>query len=79
MVQTSDQDATRWRDYISHLAWERLGILQEELENVGERDIWTTLLRNSALDKQKQMNGWMDDTRTEYIFEVFSQVLVYEH
>jgi len=29
---------TRWRDYISHLAWERLGISQEELESVaGEK------------------------------------------
>ncbi len=36
---------TRWRDYISHLASERLGILQEALENVaGLRDVWTTLL-----------------------------------
>ena len=25
---------TRWRDYISLLAWERLGIPQEELESV---------------------------------------------
>ncbi|XP_065817852.1 uncharacterized protein [Labrus bergylta] len=30
----------RWRDYISRLAWERLGIPQEELENVaGEREV----------------------------------------
>jgi len=26
---------TFWRDYISHHAWERLGILQEELERDG--------------------------------------------
>jgi len=32
---------TRWRDYISQLAWERLGIPQNELENVaGEREVW---------------------------------------
>jgi len=32
---------TRWRDYISHLAWEHLGVPQEELESVaGERDVW---------------------------------------
>ncbi len=36
---------TCWRDYISHLAWECLGIPPEELESVaGERDVWTTLL-----------------------------------
>lgn len=35
----------RWRDYISLLAWERLGIPQEELECVaGERDAWNTRL-----------------------------------
>jgi len=26
---------THWRDYISHLTWERLRILQEELERDG--------------------------------------------
>jgi len=32
---------TPWRDYISLLAWECLGIPQEELEGViGERDVW---------------------------------------
>ena len=37
---------TRWRDYISHLAWEHLGVPQEELESVaGERDVWDSLLR----------------------------------
>ncbi len=37
---------THWRDYLSHLAWERLGIPPEELESVvGEGDVWTTLLR----------------------------------
>ena len=37
---------TRWRDYVSRLAWERLGIPQEELDEVaGEREVWTSLLR----------------------------------
>ncbi|TWW77410.1 Cytoplasmic dynein 2 heavy chain 1 [Takifugu flavidus] len=32
---------TRWRDYISHLAWERLGVPPEELMKVaGERAVW---------------------------------------
>uniref|UniRef100_A0A672GMW1 DDE Tnp4 domain-containing protein n=1 Tax=Salarias fasciatus TaxID=181472 RepID=A0A672GMW1_SALFA len=37
---------TRWRDYVSRLAWERLGILPEELEEVsGDREVWASLLR----------------------------------
>ena len=37
---------TRWRDYVSRLAWERLGIPQEELDQVaGEREVWASLLR----------------------------------
>jgi len=35
----------RWRDYISQLAWEHLGIPQNELENVpGEKEVWVSLL-----------------------------------
>ena len=34
---------THWRDYISLLAWESLGILQEELEGVaGMKDVWVS-------------------------------------
>ncbi|KAK3558103.1 hypothetical protein QTP86_009892 [Hemibagrus guttatus] len=37
---------TLWRDYVSQLAWERLGIPLEELEEVsGEREVWASLLR----------------------------------
>ncbi|XP_055016887.1 AP-5 complex subunit sigma-1 isoform X2 [Boleophthalmus pectinirostris] len=37
---------TRWRDYVSRLAWERLGIPLEELEDVCvEREVWEALLR----------------------------------
>ncbi|KAK0135552.1 hypothetical protein N1851_028597 [Merluccius polli] len=37
---------TRWRDYVSRLAWECLGIPQEELDEVaGEREVWASLLR----------------------------------
>ena len=36
---------TRWRDYISTLAWERLRIPQSELVNVArEREVWGPLL-----------------------------------
>ena len=37
---------TRWRDYVSRLAWERLGVPPEELEEVsGVREVWASLLR----------------------------------
>ena len=37
---------TRWRDYVSRLAWERLGVPPEELEEVaGDRDVWVSLLK----------------------------------
>ena len=56
---------TRWSDYVTRLAWERLGILPEELEEVsGEGEVWVSLLRelppDLALDKWKKMDGWMD-------------------
>ncbi|TWW55954.1 hypothetical protein D4764_09G0010040 [Takifugu flavidus] len=36
---------TRWRDYVSRLAWERLGIPPDDLEEVaGEREVWASLL-----------------------------------
>ncbi|KAK0134201.1 hypothetical protein N1851_030244 [Merluccius polli] len=37
---------THWRDYVSRLAWECLGIPREELDEVaGEREVWASLLR----------------------------------
>ncbi|KAK3546888.1 hypothetical protein QTP86_003816 [Hemibagrus guttatus] len=37
---------TRWRDYVSRLTWERLGIPPEELEEVSvEREVGASLLR----------------------------------
>ncbi|CAM4544523.1 unnamed protein product [Leuciscus chuanchicus] len=37
---------TCWRDYVSRLAWERLGVPPEELEEVSrEREVWASLLR----------------------------------
>ncbi|KAK3539665.1 hypothetical protein QTP70_011111 [Hemibagrus guttatus] len=37
---------THWRDYVSRLAWERLGVPPEELAEVsGEREVWASLLR----------------------------------
>jgi len=50
---------TRWRDYISQLAWVRLGIPQSELENVaGEREArWVCCHRGPTPDKRQKMNG----------------------
>ncbi|KAK3523553.1 hypothetical protein QTP70_002456 [Hemibagrus guttatus] len=37
---------TRWRDYVFRLAWERLGVPPEELEEVArEMEVWASLLR----------------------------------
>ncbi|TWW56187.1 hypothetical protein D4764_08G0001740 [Takifugu flavidus] len=37
---------TRWRDYVSRLVWERLGIPPDGLEEVaGVREVWASLLR----------------------------------
>ncbi|TWW60792.1 hypothetical protein D4764_05G0008820 [Takifugu flavidus] len=37
---------TLWRDYVSRLVWERLGVPPDELEEVaGEREVWASLLR----------------------------------
>lgn len=40
----------RWRDYISYLAWEHLGILPMELVEVArERVVWASLLKMLCL------------------------------
>ena len=53
---------TRWRDYVSGLAWERLGAPPEELEEVaGDRDVWVSLLKllpPRPPEKQQIMDGW---------------------
>ncbi|KAI3354170.1 hypothetical protein L3Q82_018712 [Scortum barcoo] len=57
---------TRWRDYVSQLAWERLGVPPEELEEVsGVREVWASLLRllpprPGPRIKRMKMDGWMD-------------------
>ena len=53
------------RAWLCHSAWEHLGILPEELEEVsGVREVWESLLRQlpprPGPDKQKKMDGWMD-------------------
>ena len=57
-----------WSDYVTQLAWERLGILLEELEEVSrEREVWVSLLRQlpprpGRISGWKWMDGWMDIT-----------------
>ena len=55
---------TRWRDYVSRLAWECLGIPWEELEWLGRGKSGLPCLgccpRNPIPDKRKKMDGWMD-------------------
>ena len=58
---------TRWRDYVSRLAWERLGVPPEELEEVArDRDVWVSLLKllpprpDPRTSGRWWMDGWMD-------------------
>ncbi|TWW62708.1 hypothetical protein D4764_04G0013550 [Takifugu flavidus] len=46
---------SRWRDYISRLAWEWLGVPPEELMEVaGERAVWASLLKLLPRDPDKR-------------------------
>ncbi|XP_042604086.1 uncharacterized protein LOC122141275 [Cyprinus carpio] len=48
---------TRWRDFVSRLAWERLGIPPEELEEVSrEREVWASLLKTAAPETPTQIS-----------------------
>ena len=72
---------TRWRDYVSRLAWERLGIPQEELDEVaGEREIWASLLRllppRPDPDKRKKMDGWMDGCTVTFASQSLQSLLM---
>ena len=54
---------TLLRDYVSRLAWERLGVPPEELEEVaGDRDIWVFLLKllPTRPDPRRSGRYWMD-------------------
>lgn len=65
MVRVSDQDASwtpksHWRDFIflSHLDWERLGITQEERENIAGT-IHTATTTRPLMSGKKWMDGWI--------------------
>lgn len=64
---------TRWSDYVIRVAWEHLGLLPLELEDVScLKSGWPCLDCYPAPEKQKRMNGWtegwvdgrMDDKHT---------------
>uniref|UniRef100_A0A3B4U754 Uncharacterized protein n=1 Tax=Seriola dumerili TaxID=41447 RepID=A0A3B4U754_SERDU len=61
---------TRWRDYISQLALESLGILPEELVEVaGERAVWTSLPRllPRDLDPDEFLGCGLSETHCELL------------
>lgn len=58
-----DRHRIRWRDYIAHLAWECLEILQEELEGVVmERNIWARCIHDQDSDERWKMDGWKNQS-----------------
>lgn len=69
---------TSWKDYISHLAWECLGVIQEELENVaGEKgglDYLACCYHDLALDQQQIMDGaklsWLKSVKNQCVINV---------
>ncbi|KAI3357062.1 hypothetical protein L3Q82_015445 [Scortum barcoo] len=62
--EASGRPRTRWRDYVSRLAWERLGIPPEELEEVsGVREglgisAQTAASATRSRIKRMKMDGW---------------------
>ena len=69
---TGRRPRTRCRDYVSRLAWERLGVPLEELDEVaGEREVWASLLRllpprpDPTPDKRKRTDGRTEEGKEE--------------
>ena len=45
-IRAHPTSRTCWRDFVSQLAWERLGTPPEELDEVaGKRELWASMLR----------------------------------
>ncbi len=62
---------SRWRDYISALAWEHLGFPQSELADVTrEREVWDPLLK--LLPQQPQTSSWWWMDRWTFNFRPFT-------
>jgi len=52
--ETRGRPRTLWRNYVSRLAWELLGVPPEEMEEVSrKREVWASQLRLGH-------PGWMD-------------------
>ncbi len=69
---------TRWRNYVSRLAWERIGVPQEELEEVSrEREIWASLLRllpPPRISGRRWIDGWIYIYIYIYIYTAYIAV-----
>lgn len=66
-------DQNSLKGFWSNLAWERLRILQEELESAaGKKDVWTT---PPQPDQEEQRTGWwtFSPTLTSFNFNSFKQ------
>lgn len=66
-------DQNSLKGFWSNLAWERLSILQEELESAaGKKDVWTT---RPQPDQEEQRTGWwtFSPTLTSSNFNSFKQ------
>ena len=69
---------THWREYVSRLAWESLGVPPEELEEVaGDRDVWVSLLRlhptRDPTPGEAVDNGWLDGTIIFSILQIVTE------
>ncbi|KAI3368147.1 hypothetical protein L3Q82_007809 [Scortum barcoo] len=50
---------TRWRDYVSQLAWERLGVPPEELEEVSGARSLSSLMRPTTVVSSANFTVWL--------------------
>ena len=72
---------TRWRDYISSLAWEHLGIPQSELVDVAwERKVWgsagtATPATRPRISGRRWMDGWM--CKTDKLIRLYLNIKEY--
>ncbi|KAK0140999.1 hypothetical protein N1851_021987 [Merluccius polli] len=63
---------TRWRDYISQLAWEHLGVPQEELEKSCWGEEGLELLAQLAATRPRiSRRKWMDGGYTAWIYDKY--------
>lgn len=72
---------THWRDYVPHLAWEKLGIPQEKLESVARRKhVWKTQFSCCHCDltsDKKKKSKMTDDCFNLIILIIWLEVQKY--